>query len=253
MKTFHEAPISIFNEVQQLTDGDYALVHLFEENDEYYNLFVDALKKGRTVILDNSIFELGSAFDTEKYIEWINKLKPTYYIIPDVLEDKDGTLKNINDWDFSCYGKSIGVVQGRTYNEVVECYKQMVDKVDKVAFTLRFGKLNDGNYTDAENMMTRVMLIQRMVRDGHIREDKQHHILGCYLPQEFAFYRNYKWIDSVDTSNPVVAGLNYILYDINGLDEKPPQKLFTLIDVDVTDEQLNNIKFNINKFKKMIS
>jgi len=84
----------------------------------------------------------------------------------------------------------------------------MVDKVDKVAFTLRFGKLNDGNYTDAENMMTRVMLIQRMVRDGHIREDKQHHILGCYLPQEFAFYRNYKWIDSVDTSNPVVAGLN---------------------------------------------
>jgi len=87
MKTFHEAPISIFNEVQQLTDGDYALVHLFEENDEYYNLFVDALKKGRTVILDNSIFELGSAFDTEKYIEWINKLKPTYYIIPDVLEE----------------------------------------------------------------------------------------------------------------------------------------------------------------------
>ena len=83
MKTFHEAPIHIFHRVQRMTDGDYALVHLFESNPEYYRLFEHALEKGREVILDNSIFELGEAFDMDKYAEWIRKLSPTYYIVPD--------------------------------------------------------------------------------------------------------------------------------------------------------------------------
>ena len=37
MKIAHEAPLSIFDQVQELTDYDYALVHLFEENEDYYN------------------------------------------------------------------------------------------------------------------------------------------------------------------------------------------------------------------------
>ena len=46
MKIAHEAPLSIFDRVQVLTDYDYALVHLFEENEEYYNTFVKAKKDG---------------------------------------------------------------------------------------------------------------------------------------------------------------------------------------------------------------
>ena len=37
MKIAHEAPLSIFDKVQAVTDYDYALVHLFEESEEYYN------------------------------------------------------------------------------------------------------------------------------------------------------------------------------------------------------------------------
>ena len=33
MKIAHEAPLSIFDRVQVLTDYDYALVHLFEEKE----------------------------------------------------------------------------------------------------------------------------------------------------------------------------------------------------------------------------
>ena len=35
IKTFHEAPKCIFNAVQGMTDGDYALVNLFAEDEEY--------------------------------------------------------------------------------------------------------------------------------------------------------------------------------------------------------------------------
>ena len=70
IKIAHESPISIFPQVQSWTDYDYALVHLFEESPEYLELFKKALAGGREVILDNSIFELGSAFDMEKFADW---------------------------------------------------------------------------------------------------------------------------------------------------------------------------------------
>ena len=110
VKIAHEAPISIFDRVQQLTEYDYALVHLFEENEQYYNQFETALEINREVILDNSIFELGTAFDSDKFAYWIEKLKPTYYIIPDVLEDCDGTISNFERWNFKY--KDLKIVKG---------------------------------------------------------------------------------------------------------------------------------------------
>ena len=85
IKIAHEAPKSIFSRVQDFTDYDYALVHLFEEDKDYYNQFKQAVEKGREVILDNSIFELEEAFDAERFAYWINELKPTWYIVPDAL------------------------------------------------------------------------------------------------------------------------------------------------------------------------
>ena len=39
IKIAHESPKSIFTDVQQVTDYDYALVHLFEEDEEYLEQF----------------------------------------------------------------------------------------------------------------------------------------------------------------------------------------------------------------------
>ena len=43
------------------------------------------MKLGREVLLDNSIFELGEAFDSDKFAKYVEELKPSYYIVPDVL------------------------------------------------------------------------------------------------------------------------------------------------------------------------
>ena len=42
IKIAHESPKGIFKEVQKFTDYDYALVHLFEEDKEYWNQFKEA-------------------------------------------------------------------------------------------------------------------------------------------------------------------------------------------------------------------
>ena len=128
IKIAHESPKSIFNEVQRYTDYDYALVHLFEEDTEYLDQFKEAIRKGREVILDNSIFELEEAFDADKFSYWVKKLRPTWYIIPDALEDAEKTMQQAADWSkkhSDVPGKSIGVVQGKTYKEIKDCYRAM--------------------------------------------------------------------------------------------------------------------------------
>ncbi len=55
IKIAHEAPLSIFDEVTQLTDYQYCLVHLMDESPEYRDKFIKLCKKKYEVILDNSI------------------------------------------------------------------------------------------------------------------------------------------------------------------------------------------------------
>ena len=260
MKITHEAPTSIFNEVQSMTDYDYALVHLFETNQAYFNLFKGAISRGREVILDNSIFELGTAFDSEKYYKWICELQPTYYIIPDVLEDTDATLASMDRW-FGTYKvpagiKSIGVIQGKTYNDLVRCYRAIAPRVDKIAISFDYSYYEEST-SDlkpinkyAAWMFGRQALIGHLVFDRVIDESKPHHLLGCALPQEFQAYKHFTWIDSVDTSNPVVHGLNGVSYKPTGLDDKISTKLVDYMNEEVTEAQLYIIKSNISKFRE---
>ena len=263
MKIAHEAPISIFPAVQRMTDYDYALVHLFENNMVYYRMFKDAVINGREVILDNSIFELGESFDGDHYFKWIEMLQPTWYIIPDVLEDTLGTLRKMDKWlakyKVSSNIKSIGVIQGKTYKELVECYKDVAPRVDKVAISFDYSyyvessqRVNPPNKYFAW-MLGRQKLINDLFVEGVMDTSKPHHLLGCALPQEFSAYTTLKCIDSVDTSNPVVHGLNGVSYRPYGLDDKVSTKLIEYMNEEVTDTQLAIIKDNIIQFRKFCS
>jgi hypothetical protein len=255
IKIAHESPKSIFKEIQAVTDYDYALVHLFEEDPEYLKLFQDALANGREVILDNSIFELEEAFDAVKFAQWVQELKPTWYIVPDALENAKKTCSQMAAWNMhyrDLPGKKIGVVQGKTYKQIKTCYEYM-DKtadVDMIAISFDYSYYTEtiphpNKYVSW--MLGRVKLLGDLLRDGVINEDKPHHLLGCGLPQEFAFYKDYKWIYSLDTSNPVVHGIKEVEYREDGLWSKESQKLFELINHKVED--INTILYNIHKFR----
>jgi len=255
IKIAHESPKSIFNQVQAVTDYDYALVHLFEEDPEYLALFKQAKENGREIILDNSIFELEEAFDAEKFAGWILELQPTWYIVPDALEDSKKTLNQMAEWNMrykNLPGKKIGVVQGKTYEQIKACYEYMdkIANVDMIAISFDYSYYtvsvpHPNKYVSW--MLGRVKLLGDLLRDGVINEDKKHHLLGCGLPQEFAFYSDYKWIYSLDTSNPVVHGIKGIEYREDGLWSKESQKLFELINHQVED--INTILYNIHKFR----
>lgn len=261
VKIAHEAPLSIFNRVQEITDYDYALVHLFEENEQYWDKFVRARAMGREIILDNSIFELGEAFDADKFIPWVEKLEPTWYIIPDALEDAERTVKNVKEWKApGVISKPIGVVQGRSYDEIVWCYREIEPLVDKVAISFDYSffvneELNGKLPTKFHHYMYgRDAMLHRLFYEGVINTDKPHHLLGCGLPQEFDSYRDFKWVDSIDTSNPVVAGLKGIRYDsTKGLQDKPSEKLYTMINTTPDYDQMAMITYNIECFRAIVN
>lgn len=260
IKIAHESPKSIFEEVQRFTDYDYALVHLFEEDEEYLKQFQQAALKGREIILDNSIFELEEAFDADKFDDWVKFLKPTWYIVPDVLEDGYATIDKMEDWNNKGLGYKgsgkIGVVQGKTYDEIVDCYNYMNKEADVDMIAISFDYSYYTKSVPHANkyvswMLGRVKLLGDLLKDGVINKDKKHHLLGCGLPQEFQFYKHsdYDWIYSLDTSNPVVHGIKGISYKDQGLWSKESQKLFELINSDIDLDQLNLIKNNIQRFR----
>lgn len=269
MLVSHESPISILEESKQYNDYDYALVHLFETQPEYFNFFKRSLAEGREVLLDNSIFELGESFDPKKYIKYITELNPTFYIVPDVLENAQATMSSWNKF-FLNYGDdlkgrtTIGVVQGDTYQDLVDCYKFMSDNADYIAISFDYNwyeKVTTTNRTGREGMLDRWAagrqhLISRLVDDGVWNARKPHHLLGAALAREFATYAPIARelnIRSLDTSNPVVAGLLGHRYMANqGLNHKPSQLLADMIAADVNEDQIEDIRFNTSEFKKII-
>lgn len=257
MKIAHEAPLSIMNQVQRVTDYDYALVHLFKDNEPYYGFFQRALQDGREVILDNSIFELGTAFTGNEFAYWVTNLSPTWYIVPDVLDNADATINSFETFmdEFSGLpGKAIAVAQGETYNDVVRCYNYFKSdsRVEKIAFSFNH-PFYQTEFSDAPTkyhamMKGRQQMISRLIAENVIDTNKPHHLLGCGLPQEFKFYKEMHWIDSVDTSNPVMHGMHGIRYTPEGLENKESVKMHTLMDEDYTD-QIGLIYHNIATFR----
>ena len=268
----HESPISLLDESLQYNDYAYALVHLFESHKGYYNFF----KKLRNttnvpVLLDNSIFELGESFDPEKYAYWIKELNPNYFIVPDVLEDSIGTMLAWQDFNFE-YGQDIkdrdnslcldeskiGVVQGKTWTDLVRCYKFMSEEADYIAISFDYSYYQATGYGDTvleKNCSGRQRFIQQLIDEGIWNWNKPHHLLGCSLAREFRYYvdKNIYNIKSCDTSNPVVAAIHYKTYnDEFGLNEKPTALLADLIDYEMNSSQLEILDYNVKMFKGIL-
>lgn len=260
IKRFHEAPKQIFDDVQYVTDGDYALVNLFAEDHEYYQLFEDAVAKGREVILDNGVFELGKAWNAEDFAGWVEQLRPTWYIVPDVLEDGEATIDSFFRFTNTykgLHGKVIGVAQGKDYNDLVNCYKTIEPFCNMVAIGFDYSWFQDKLMTNSPEknaMIGRRALLSRLEYEDIVNKNKPHHLLGVMLPQEVKFYHEargwFDWIYSIDTSNPVVHGLKGIRYTEDGLGFKEKQKLYTMINASVSPRQLCDVLNNIEMFRR---
>lgn len=272
MKVSHETPVSLLDYSREYNDFDYCLVHLLHENAgspqhlAYHNFYKFGRNlHDREVLLDNSIFELGKAFDSEQFYQSTLFIEPNMFIVPDVLEDSHATIQSFKDFDTkrkdiknTFQTRAIGAIQGKNWQELTECYKFMADNADMIAISFDFSyyqTVGQGWHHLERWCSGRQRFIMDLINNGIWRWDKPHHLLGCSLAKEFRFYvdRNIHNIVSCDTSNPIVAAIHGLKYDADyGLDTKPSTKLADLIAHEFTEEQLELVKYNTNMFKKII-
>lgn len=259
----HEVPLSILEQSREFNDYSYALVHLFKTEPEYFQFFKDELKNGRVVYLDNSLFETESMFDHDEFaraVKELGSINPDnfYYIVPDSLEESKITMDSFTDFT-KAYpdlpGKSIGVVQGKNYEEIKECYEFMSSNADVIAISFDYSYYQELFSTEKNKfhswMKGRQYLINKLIADVVWDYEKPHHLLGCGLPQEFSAYNDIESIVSCDTSNPVVHGILGIRYEENGLQEKQSIKLVELFNTELNKLQLTDIEYNVGMFKKL--
>lgn len=257
----HESPLALLDKSLSYNDYDYCLVHLLPEYPQYLDFFRRSKALGRHTLLDNSLFELGEAFEASKFAYWIQELLPHEYVVPDVFSDSAKTIESFKSWDINYKdmpGRKIGVVQGRTYQEMIDCYSFMAVHADKIAINFissyfgARGHSRENNATPWHILMDgRQQFIRDLMQDGFWAYHKPHHLLGCTLPQEFQAYEGIFNIESIDTSNPVVAGMHNIKYNDHGLDDKLSAKLADMLEAPVSDEHWDCISFNINKFREI--
>ena len=263
MQVSHESPLALLDWSRSYNDYDYALVHLFDKYPPYLKFFQDSKKIGRKVLLDNSMFELRKAFDADKFAQWILALKPDEYIVPDVFSDSDATIASFDSWK-TTYGNvpgcAIGVVQGKTYQEIINCYLYLSARADKIAFSFECPYFRSIGYslrkdaTEWERLASgRVSMIRDLIADGLWNPNKPHHLLGCAVPQEFAYYSaiNLESIESIDTSNPVVAGMHGVRYNEGGLRDKITAKLADMLENPVSEKNWEDIHHNLVAFRKI--
>ena len=256
IKVSHEVPRCLLYDSENFNDYDYALVHLLEEDETYREYFLEARDKGRYIILDNSLHELGHAYNDAGLLKWVEELRPNEFIIPDVWEDRNASVVNARKWasiELPEGVEKVAVVQATTIHEAATCYQTYKDLgYKKIAFSYGASYYNDvvpHPNKDLGKALGRLSVISALYKTKVISQRDKIHLLGCAVPQEFGWYKGYECIESIDTSNPVMAALEGIRYTTAGLDKKPKANMndyYYMLENEVNWDLLTD---NLTKFR----
>lgn len=263
MQVSHELPLCLLNKGEQWNDYDFCLPTYWFKYKAYREYFIKAKQNKRFIILDNGLFE-GDSFTQDELIKLINELEPDIFVIPDVWNDAEQSYRNAKYWknvishQLPKNTKLMAVIQCTDFDIGSKLYLQYIDLgIKHIAFNHSSTAYQD--FFPHENlsiskMMGRIYFINKLKKQNIIDEQIYHHLLGCSIPDELKYYgEGYKFIKSVDSSNPVVWGCKGHSYDekITSI-EKPKEKIEEFFDKNLDYFQKELILDNIRKFRNYL-
>ena len=257
MKISHEVPFCLLENSLKFNDYQYALPHLLESNEQYRNHFLKCKEDGVEIYLDNSLHELGYAMDDEILIKWMNILEPTTFFIPDVWEDSSLSIENAIRWvNIPVPSKTTkcAVVQANSSEDVRKCVNSYIDfGYKKIAFSYGASYYNSicpHPNKDFGKAMGRFMVVNSF-KNIFPHLGISIHLLGTAWPAEFGMYKGMDFIESIDTSNPIMATLGEMVYSNMGLSTKPIANMNKYQDISYDFVNLDLLEYNVYKFKQI--
>lgn len=258
------APIAYQDLIPNEADFHLILAHLLD-NKEYVDFYKQKIKRGDTVILDNSAFEFKRALSAEEIFGFIDRseIVPTYVVAPDYpFEDWEvtwnSTLKFIDEVKGKPYSV-MAVPQSRKgdYEGWIKCYRNMVDHhdVDVIGMSIlgipnAFCSLTNTDDIAYNRVYATMKLLDEIISPGY----KWHHYLGLGNgPRELIMQRQLGLIDSNDSSSPFWHGHLGIRFDnsVWGLKEGKT-KSEVRFETHRESESLSSILFNIEYMESKI-
>ena len=258
MKVSHEVPLCLLEDSKKFNDYDYILPHLLDEEPAYLDYFLKAKAEGRYIIMDNSLHELGEAYNHDRLLHWIHEIQPNEFIVPDVWENMVESVQNAEIWSDYVFPKGVekvAVVQAQTLYEASECtkaYKLLGYK--KIAYSYGASYYNNicpHPNKDLGKALGRLYVITTLLKMGDLTQEDRVHLLGCAVPQEFGWYKGINCIESIDTSNPVMASLEGITYLNAGLTHKPKANMNDFFYMESNRISYDLLDYNLTKFKQI--
>ena len=255
IKVSHEVPFDLLDISAEFNDYDYCLPHLLDESEQYLEYFKWAKANGRYIIMDNSLHELGTAYNTDRLLYWVNELKPNEFIIPDVWENKTQSVVNARTWASIQLPEEVtkvAVVQFNSITEATECYQTYKDLgYKKIAFSYGascYNLISSHPNKDMGKALGRIELISKLYKNQVISSTDRVHLLGCAVPQEFGWYDDMPFIESIDTSNPIMAALEGTAYNF-GLNTKPKINMNQAQTWPIDEINLDLVYHNVDVFR----
>ena len=258
VKISHEVPFCLLEQSRKFNDYDYCLPHLMDESEEYRNFFYESKKMGRYIVMDNSLHELGTAYNTERLMHWIEEIKPNEFIVPDVWEDYAASIRNAKQWAKVQLPEGVtkvAVVQAKsTYTAglCVQAYRDFGYK--KIAFSYGaeyYHELCPHPNKDLGKAVGRYMVISQLYNTKTLLPNDRVHLLGTASPIEFGMYKNMPFVESIDTSNPIMAAIGEMTYTKMGLYQKPLANMNKYQDVSIDFVNEDLVEYNVEMFRQI--
>jgi len=229
------------------------LAQLVDTDEEYASFYTN---RKEFKIMDNGAYELGHSYDPEKLIELGQKCKADAIVLPDYpFKMADVTInaaENLIDEVRKAGFKTAFVPQSQVgeLEDWIKGYDWAVnnDKIDIVCMSI-LGIPNA--LPHIPKCFARVVMAQILKERGYTFE-KYHHWLGLQnISLEVPPLIDMNVIDSLDSSNPVWAGICGHQYDLHCDSILVPSKEnLPHVDFTVTNDQNamvhSNIQYNIN-------
>jgi hypothetical protein len=258
IKISHEVPFCLLTKSREFNDYDYCLPHLMDENEEYRVFFLNSKNVARYIIMDNSLHELGEAYNSDRLMYWVNKLEPDEFIVPDVWEDYAASVRNAKQWatvKMPANTTKVAVVQAKNIHEAMLCtqaYKDLGYK--KIAYSYGASYYNDicpHPNKDLGKAIGRYMVIYDLYKQDVLSMFDRVHLLGTASPIEFGMYKNMPFIESIDTSSPIMAAIGEMPYTKMGLHMKPLANMNKHQDMSLDFVNEDLVEYNVEMFRRI--
>lgn len=155
------------------------------------------------------------------FYEMVGRTNPAIVVLPSVKENLEHTKQCIDRWidadlytaDFALItSKTVGVIEGTSYEELAECYNYIKDKVDYIGFDLytvdtSLKETYPEHFKNDRYAAGRKAVIDYLINNNILDTNKKHVLVNLGSLDEGSYYSDKPYVEMLFTSLPFLSAV----------------------------------------------